>query len=64
MLFREMYSAQQEVDFEAAVQPLLQWLQTNGHPHITVLVTQTHAELLEGQKTVPFKPVPRPDAKP
>ena len=34
--------------FTEAAKPLIKWLNDNGHPHMTILVTTTHAELLEG----------------
>lgn len=37
--------------FEDAATPLIRWLNANGPPHMTVIVDQTHAELLEGQKS-------------
>lgn len=38
--------------FEAAARPLIRWLCENQHPHVTVLVTPTTAELLEGQLAI------------
>jgi hypothetical protein len=44
--------------FEEAATPLIKWLNENGlHPHHTVIVTLTSAELLEGclaHKTTEF----------
>lgn len=37
--------------FEAAARPLIKWLCENGHPHHTIIVTPTNAELLEGEIT-------------
>jgi len=34
--------------FEEAARPLIKWLNENYHPHVTVIVTPTSAELLEG----------------
>lgn len=34
--------------FEKAARPLIKWLAENVHPHHTVIVTPTGAELLEG----------------
>jgi len=39
---------QQRIDFESAAKPLIKWLCDNMHPHATVIVTPTSAELLEG----------------
>jgi hypothetical protein len=42
---------EQEVDpFAEASEPLIKWLSENVHPHHCVIVTATHAELLEGQR--------------
>jgi hypothetical protein len=34
--------------FEEAVEPLIKWMSENQHPHTTVIVTGTRAELVEG----------------
>jgi len=34
--------------FTEATKPLIKWLNDNGHPHMTIIVSTTHAELLEG----------------
>ncbi len=36
------------VGFEEAARPLIKWLNENCHPHVSVIVTPTNAELLEG----------------
>jgi len=38
-----------ENSFAEACEPLIQWLRKWQHPHCCVTVTQTGAELLEGQ---------------
>lgn len=38
-------------NFQAAAEPLIKWLAENVHPHHTVLVTSTSAELLESQRS-------------
>lgn len=38
--------------FEEAVRPLVKWLCDNCHPHVTVIVTPTDAELVEGVTAV------------
>lgn len=43
---------QQREEFETAARPLIKWLAENVHPHHTVIVTGTNAELLEGQIVV------------
>ncbi len=40
---------EQRKSFEAAARPLIQWLCENVHPHHTVIVTPTGAELTEGK---------------
>ncbi len=34
--------------FEQAVKPLMKWLCENTHPHTTIIVTGTTAELVDG----------------
>lgn len=34
--------------FNDVADAMIKWLCENGHPHMTVIVTQTHAELVEG----------------
>ena len=36
-------------DFIKVVEPVIKWLNDNVHPHHTVIITGTHAELLEGE---------------
>ena len=38
--------------FEEAAKPLIKWLSESVHPHHTVIVTSTSAELLEAQKVI------------
>lgn len=37
--------------FTKAALPLIKYLNKNHHPHCTIIVTQTNAELLEGVRT-------------
>jgi len=39
-----------EKEFEDVAKPLIEWLQTNTHPHHKVVVTSEYAELLEGKE--------------
>ena len=39
---------QQQQEFEALTRPVIEWLNNNCHPHVSVIVTPTNAELLEG----------------
>lgn len=36
-------------EFEKVTKPLMEYLMKNHHPHVTVIITATHAELVEGQ---------------
>ncbi len=44
-----MYTDEQRKQFENAAKPLIKWLCENCSPHVTVVITPTNAELLEGQ---------------
>jgi hypothetical protein len=39
---------QAKQEFENKAKGLMEWLCTNGHPHMTIVITPTTAELLEG----------------
>ena len=39
---------EQREEFEKAVRPLMAFLGENCHPHVTVIVDNSRAELLEG----------------
>lgn len=44
-------------EFEAVVEPVIKFLNDHGHPHMTVIIDSTYAELVEGllsHKTVEF----------
>lgn len=43
-----MLNEQQRNEFEAVTRPVIEWLNNNCHPHVSVIVTPTNAELLEG----------------
>ncbi len=38
--------------YEKAVRPLMEYLGENHHPHVTVIVTSTIAELVEGIRSL------------
>ncbi len=38
----------QKARFEEKAKDLMKWLCENGHPHMTIVITPTSAELLEG----------------
>lgn len=37
--------------FEEIVRPVIAWLKGQGHPHFTLIITPTSAELLEGKRS-------------
>lgn len=41
-------TAERRAAFDAMVQPLMDWLRDNVHPHASVIVTSERAELVEG----------------
>ena len=43
-----MSEEQRKAAFVAAAEPLIEWVAKNCHPHTTVVLDATHAELLEG----------------
>lgn len=43
---------QQQQEFEALARPLIEWLRRNCHPHVSVILDGSHAELLEGVASV------------
>ncbi|HCL5619601.1 TPA: hypothetical protein N2N50_000557 [Kluyvera ascorbata] len=40
-----------QTSFEQAAEPLIKWLAENVHPHHSVIVTSTAAELLQSEKS-------------
>ncbi|MFA5378819.1 MAG: hypothetical protein WC455_23910 [Dehalococcoidia bacterium] len=38
----------QRKEFEEVTRPLIKWLNDNGHPHVTVIVDNTVAQMFEG----------------
>ena len=38
-------------DFEKVVRPVIEYLNNLDHPHFTIIITPTNAELLEGVKS-------------
>jgi hypothetical protein len=41
-----------EKTFEEIVKPVIEWLAKNKHPHMTIIIDGTHAELVEGVESV------------
>lgn len=52
-----MFKEEQQREFDIHAERMVRWLRANGHPHMSIVVDQHHAELLEGQMavSVPFK---------
>lgn len=44
---------QKQESFKEAAKPLIKWLAENVHPHHTVIVTSTGAELMMGEMSFP-----------
>lgn len=42
---------EEQKHFIEACRPLMKWLSENCHPHVKVIVTSNHAELLSGEMT-------------
>jgi hypothetical protein len=42
------FTDEQRERFELRTRDLMCWLCENGHPHMTIIITPTSAELLEG----------------
>ena len=43
-----MLTAEQRKEFEAVARQMIKWLNDNCHPHVTVHIDTTSAELFEG----------------
>jgi len=43
---------EQKEDFEKAARPMMKYLGKNHHPHVTVIIDNGRAEILEGSATV------------
>ena len=44
---------QQRESFEAVTRPVIEWLNANCHPHVTVIIETSRAELHEGVYAYP-----------
>lgn len=49
-LKQEEVQSNEFVGFEEVVKPVIAWMNANCHPHTTIIVTHTYAEVLEGAK--------------
>lgn len=38
-----------QAEFEKLAKPLIKWLNDNGNPHMSIIITPTNAELLSGE---------------
>ena len=43
---------QQRMEFAALTRPVIEWLNKNCHPHVSVVIEPTSAELSEGVASV------------
>lgn len=43
-----MFTPEQKASFQAAAEPMIQWLAKNLHPHAKVIIDSSSAELVEG----------------
>ncbi|MEI7143260.1 hypothetical protein WCT84_06680 [Pectobacterium brasiliense] len=48
-------TVENKLSFEDVTKPVIKWLAENVHPHHSVIVDSTHAELLEGQRVLSTK---------
>lgn len=39
---------QQRLEFESITRPVIEWVNNNCHPHVTVIIDSTSSELSEG----------------
>jgi hypothetical protein len=46
-LTEQSMTEQKMNEFEEKVRPVIEWLNENYHPHVSVIITPTNAELLE-----------------
>lgn len=46
---KEVTIEKMQHEFKSVVEPVIKWMNENCHPHHTILITHTHAELLEGE---------------
>ena len=49
---KDLMTHQQQTEFDNISRNMMDWLKDNTHPHMTVIITSTYAELLEGQRSV------------
>lgn len=44
--------SEEEKTFEEVVKPVMEWLAKNKHPHMSIIIEATRAELVEGVEVV------------
>jgi hypothetical protein len=44
-----MISTEQGKNFEEVTKPVIEWLNNNGNPHLSVIITTDSAELVSGE---------------
>ena len=44
----ERFTEQQMAEFIRLTEPLVAWLNRNGHPHMKIIILPTYAEIVEG----------------
>ncbi len=44
--------SEEQKTFEEVVKPVMEWLAKNKHPHTSIIIDATRAELVEGVETV------------
>jgi hypothetical protein len=42
-----MITKEQQIKLEEIAKPVVKWLNDNCHPHVTVIITPSHVNLLE-----------------
>lgn len=48
----EKHKQERQDEFESIVRPVIKWLAENQHPHTSLIITSTHAELVEGVRAI------------
>lgn len=51
-IIKEIVMSEEQKTFEEIVKPVMEWLAKNKHPHMSIIIEATHAELVEGVECV------------
>ena len=43
------FSEEQRKDFQEKAKPLIKWINENADPHTSIIIDNTHAEVLSGE---------------